>query len=99
MSKNSSAPVAAPLARTDAGARTLPDLFREYAAQDTSVANAKAALEAQLASRSEVVREIFNTNGKGPFRYRGSELTIVQRGETFYFRGKTDKSAVIEVEE
>lgn len=65
-------------------------LFQSYSEADEEWLEAKALLDAKAKKRSQRVQEIHNKLGKGPFGYRGDVLKVVQRGETFFFRGKRD---------
>lgn len=38
--------------------------------------------------KSDAVKAIEDLIGKGPFEYKGEELVITKRGDTYYFRGK-----------
>ncbi len=77
----------------------LKELCIEYDAADVRVAECKAALIQAEAARSEVVKRIATEVAPAKkFIRAGKEITIVQRNETFFFRGAKSKSGLVEVE-
>ena len=46
--------------------------------------------------KSGVVKQIEGLLGKGPFEYKGEELIITKRGDTYYFRvrGKSNVTVI-----
>lgn len=72
------------------------DLFKQY----ESVCEEEKQLDDMMVSlrskKSDVVKGIEALIGKGPFEWKGEELIITKRGDTFYFRGK-GKSAVTKI--
>lgn len=65
--------------------------FESYDAADKAVLEAKALLEEKLKIRSECVKSILDVTGsKGPYAYKGDTVKIVVRGDTHFFRGKTN---------
>lgn len=46
--------------------------------------------------KSDVVQDIEGLIGKGPFEYKGEELVITKRKDTFYFRmrGRTNVTVI-----
>lgn len=78
----------------------LSDLFEQYRRIDEDVADAERMKEAAVAKRSSIVKEISEVVGGKKVRYRGDKLTIVQRGDTWFFRGreKKEEEGIVEVE-
>lgn len=78
----------------------LSDLFAQYREADEEVAEAERMKEAAVSKRSRIVKEISEAVGGKKVRYRGDKLTIVQRGETWFFRGRERKEedGIVEVE-
>lgn len=52
-------------------------------------ADAERVLKAAQAKKSGVIKKIYEALGKGPFKWKGEVLTITKRGETYFFRGRT----------
>jgi hypothetical protein len=65
-------------------------LFDAYEKFDAQVVALDKQKEALLAQRSEAVKAIHDSLGKGPFSWKGNVLTIVARKDNFFFRGKGD---------
>jgi nucleoid-associated protein YgaU len=63
-------------------------LFEAYEKHDAEVKAAEAKVNTATAKRSEVVKLISEKVGKGPFKWKGEELSISKRGEKFFFRGR-----------
>ncbi len=71
------------------------ELLSEYMQVDGEVKRIKAMLDEANRKRSDVVKKVHNSLGKGPFTYKGEYLgKIVIRGETYFFRGKNDEGGV-----
>jgi len=98
MSKKNETAQTAPTPATAPEAEKVPDvaklkkLFAEYARANSEYEKLLAAAEAAKGKVSEVVAEIHAEGGTGPYAYKGAQLTISKRGETYFFRGrgKTD---------
>lgn len=76
----------------------IKELFGLYDLADKEVDRIKKELEGALSSRSDKVKAIFEATGsKGPYNFKGSQVKIVQRNQTFFFRGKS-ADGVIDVE-
>jgi hypothetical protein len=74
------------------------ELLTKYSAADSEVTRVKALLDEANKRRSDVVKELHDNLGKGPFTFKGDYLgKIVVRGNTYFFRGKSD-DGVIKVE-
>ena len=74
---------------------TLKELFDAYEALNEGVQKAKGELEKAVCQRSEAVREIMERGGsKGPYKWRGDELTACERAGKYFFRGKRTREAV-----
>jgi hypothetical protein len=70
----------------------------QYDAADKKVEDIKAQLEVALSERSNVVKTILGANdGVKKFRRSGKELTIVIRGDTYFFRGSKEKGNLVDV--
>lgn len=77
---------------------SLKEKFVVYDAADLAWREAKKALEAATVVRSNAVKAIAEEIApKKKLLREGCELTIVVRGETYFFRGKSDKSDLVEV--
>lgn len=63
-------------------------LFEQYEKHDADVKAAEAKVNAATVKRSEIVKQISEKVGKGPFKWKGEELSISKRGEKFFFRGR-----------
>lgn len=63
-------------------------LFETYAEALAQVEIAKGSLEEAMRDKSQSIEDIFETVGKGPFDYKGNKLTIMKRGETYFFKGE-----------
>lgn len=71
------------------------ELLTKYSDADKEVTRIKLLLEEANKNRSDVVEEIHNNLGKGPFTYKGDYLgKIVVRGNTHFFRGKSDDGVI-----
>lgn len=74
-------------------------LFEKYAAADKALEAAKAKLAEVTQKRSDVAKEIYESMGKGPFKFNGDTLTITRKGgkndpdeATYFFRRQRDES-------
>jgi hypothetical protein len=63
-------------------------LFEAYDKVETKFVELEKQREKLLAERVIAVKAIHDGIGKGPFQWKGNQLTVVNRGENFYFRGK-----------
>lgn len=63
-------------------------LFEAYEKHDAEIKAAEAKVNSATVKRSEVVKQISEKVGKGPFKWKGEELSISKRGEKFFFRGR-----------
>lgn len=74
----------------------LKKLFADYAKVHVEYEKMLAAAEVAKGKVSEVVAKIHAEGGTGPYNYKGDQLTISKRGETYFFRGrgKTDSIEV-----
>lgn len=71
--------------KIEMSAQTKRKLFDDYESADKEVNEAKAIYDAALAKRSECVKSIMLSCGKGPFNFRGG-VKIIVRGNTYFFR-------------
>jgi hypothetical protein len=73
------------------------ELLAKYKTADAEVARAKLLLDEANQARSDVVEEVYKAIGKGPFTYKGEYLgKIVVRGNTHFFRGKSEDGVKID---
>lgn len=76
----------------------LKALFTEYEGIDSKVEALKQQIEKLNDKRKDLVKKIFEANGENPkIKKSGVLLTIVQRGDNFFFRGHSDKGGVTEI--
>lgn len=75
---------------------TLRQLFILYEEKEDALNAAKLEVERCMDARSEVLQEIRDQFGEGPFSWKGNTVKIIKRGNTLFFRGKGQKE-VIEV--
>ncbi len=71
-------------------------LFDAYEEADQEVAVAKQIYEAALLKRSERVKAIHDSHGKGPFNFRGGVTVVIRRNNTtkeltYFFRERSKK--------
>lgn len=66
-------------------------LFAAYEKADEAWQKSKAEAEKYATTRSKAVQEIHDKLGKGPFGYKGDTLTVIKRGDAYYFRGKSER--------
>ena len=78
---------------------TLQELMAYYDETNTAWEEKKAELEQAARRRSEVVKQIAEAIApkKRVIRH-GRELTVVQRGETYFFKGNSKSSDAVEVD-
>lgn len=78
-------------------------LFVAYDEADAAWEKTKADQESAFRKRSDACQAIYDALGKGPFDYKGQELTITRRsskdgGETYFFRGKKKDQKVQKID-
>lgn len=74
------------------------ELFTQYDLRDAAVEHAKAELDKALQVRSEVVKQIGEMIAPAKRITRnGKELTLVVRGNTYFWRGKGKPGDTFEV--
>ncbi len=71
-------------------------LFTQYDEKEQALLLAKAEVEKCTNERSEILQEIKDGFGEGPYNWKGNVVKIIKRGSTLFFRGKGQKD-VIEV--
>jgi hypothetical protein len=69
-------------------------LFEEAEAADQEFQDARRFAREKLDKRSAAIEKILHKMGRGPFRWNGEEVIIVQRGDTTFFRSKNRKEAI-----
>lgn len=69
-------------------------LFEEAEAADQEFQEARRVAKEKLDKRSAAIEKILHKMGRGPFRWNGEEVIIVQRGDTIFFRSKNRKEAI-----
>jgi hypothetical protein len=74
----------------------LRQLFIQYDEKEQALELAKSEVEKCMEERSEILQEIKDGFGEGPYNWKGNVVKIVKRGSTLFFRGKGQKD-VIEV--
>ena len=57
-------------------------------------AEVKAKLESIERKRSDEIKKVYESKGKGPYRVDGRQLLIVHRGDTYFFRGEKTVDAI-----
>ena len=70
------------------------ELFDRYEVADEEVARAKAIYDAALEARSDIVKDIYDAFGKGPYNFRGGVTIIRRKNETkkdttYFFRERS----------
>jgi len=71
------------------------ELLTKYKMADAEVSRVKLLLEEVNSARSDVVKEMHDALGKGPFTYKGEYLgKIVCRDTTYFLRGRAEGNAV-----
>ena len=65
------------------------DLFQEYELVLTEEKRLDDEIQAVKAQKSEIVKQICDLLGKGPFEWKGEELVVTKRNELWYFRSKS----------
>jgi hypothetical protein len=76
----------------------LKKLFSEYEKLDAEHQKILTASEQLKAKKSDATKAILDAGGKGPYTYKGDELTVTQRGTVFFFRGKKKDRATIDLD-
>jgi hypothetical protein len=77
----------------------IKDLFVEYEKRKETLIQKKKEVDAALNARSEVVNKIAALIApKKKLTYKGKDLTVVQRGDTVFFRGLSDDSNEIKID-
>ena len=82
--------------------KSLSELFKDYDKEHNDWLEAKKLVEITYAKQSETVKKISEANGGNKTIKRRTEkgiqtLTIVKRGESWFFRGgNSDDSQVVE---
>ena len=79
---------------------TLQELFVEYDQADRAWEEKKKELEEATRLRSNAVKAIAESpelKGKKKITRHGATLTIVVRGDTYFFRGKPSADDAVEV--
>jgi len=79
---------------------TLQELFVEYDKADAEWEQKKTELEEATRVRSDKVKAIAESpelKGKKKITRKGATLTIVARGDTYFFRGKPSADDAVEV--
>ena len=77
----------------------LVERFVRYDAIDNEIAECKAKVDKLLQERSQTVELILHANDGGKRLVRkGKEMLIVSRGNTFFFKGKTEHKDITEIE-
>ena len=77
---------------------SLKHAFARYEVLDEEINGLKTKLEEAVAARSVVIKSIAELAGTGPFRFKGDELTISSRNDSFFFRGKRKERSAIEID-
>ena len=82
---------------------TLSDLLKEFDASDSAWETAKKNADDCYNQRSSIIKQIFEANNSKPKLKRrlanGTivDLTIVKRGDTYFFRGLDKKAEDIQI--
>jgi hypothetical protein len=67
-------------------------LFEAVDTCSDEVAQLEKLLEEARAKKSDAIKNIaVQLGSNGPFEWKGRELTITKRGDTYYFRGESEK--------
>lgn len=76
----------------------LKELCGQYDVADSEVETQKRILDEAIRKRSDIVKSIAGVLApKKKFIKGGKEITIVVRGETYFFRGSKQDSGLVEV--
>lgn len=71
------------------------ELLAKYKDADNEVNRVKLLLEEANSARSNVVKEMYDALGKGPFTYKGEYLgKVVMRGPTAFLRGRSEGDTI-----
>lgn len=92
--RNVSSPVNTNSSNSSGSASSTRTLFEEAEAADQEFQEAKRVAKEKLDKRSVAIEKILHKMGRGPFRWNGEEVVIVQRGDTVFFRSKNRKEAI-----
>lgn len=69
--------------------------FAEYEAAADEEKQLDDMMAAVRAKKSAAVKAIEALIGKGPFEWKGEELVVAKRGDTYYFRGKGKSNVTV----
>jgi hypothetical protein len=67
------------------------DLFTRYDMTTGQCRELEELVKQKSYECSELVKEISEKLGRGPFEWKGSRLLVMRRGETFFFRTEGSK--------
>lgn len=79
---------------SDSEKAQLRSLFNSYDTINERLEAAKEEVTRITAERSQVLENILDAAGPGPYNRGGRILKIVRRGDTLFFRGKGDKESI-----
>lgn len=68
-------------------------LIATYLQEKVTLAKVEKALEVTKSRASAAVKALFDGHGKGPHLIDGREMTIVVKGETYFFLPSKQKKA------
>lgn len=66
-------------------------LFEAHDKVLTEEKELEAKLEQVHAKKNNCIKNIYETMGDGPFKWKGAILNITKRGEIYYFRGRREE--------
>jgi len=69
------------------------ELFTVYESIVADELRLERELEQTRRRRNEAVKVIYERCGKGPFRYQGRLISVVRKGNAYFFRGPKDREA------
>lgn len=69
------------------------ELFAAYEHAEAYLTEVKRGIEAAQEAQSAAVKAILDGLGKGPFQFKGKQLTVAVRGGVHFFR--TQRSATV----
>lgn len=75
-----------PPPKTPATKEVKVKLFSAYDAADKEYDELKSKIDAAAQKKSDAVKAICEQVGHGPFKYKGRELRMGRRGDTFFFK-------------
>jgi ABC-type nitrate/sulfonate/bicarbonate transport system substrate-binding protein len=96
--ENASTPEVETPAKPKATKEQLKALFAAYEKVDAEYEKTAAELAKIKERKSVATKAILDAAGKGPYSYKGDELTISQREDTFFFRGKKKDRETIQID-